>query len=128
MFIVGMLSWWYGRGWLDQVLFFREKMAKTLDYFSIDLLLKTLFAPYRQIGAGRVQGSLGVKWRAFVDRLISRLIGSIVRMILVLIGVAWLIIQAIVGTLLVVLWALVPLMPIIGLLLYISGWVPAIWS
>lgn len=78
MFIVGLLSWWYGAGWVAEAKRVRERIASTADYFSIDLLVKTLFSPFRQISAGKVNGPLGVKWRAFVDRLISRCIGALI--------------------------------------------------
>ncbi len=128
MFIVGMLSWWYSRGWIDQALLVRERIVRTMDYFSVDLLLKTLFAPYRQIGASRVDGSLGVKWRAFVDRTVSRVIGSIVRAILIVIGSVAVILHSILGAVVLVLWGAVPLLPLIGLLLFLSGWVPYVWN
>ncbi len=128
MFIVGMLSWWYSRGWVDQALLVRERIVRTMDYFSVDLLLKTLFAPYRQIGASHVDGSLGVKWRAFVDRTVSRVIGSIVRTILIVIGSVAVILHSIAGAVVLVLWGAVPLLPLIGLLLFLSGWVPYAWS
>lgn len=128
MFIVGMLSWWYGRGWVEQALLVRERIARTMDYFSIDLLLRTLVSPYRQIGAGRVQGSLAVRWSAFIDRTVSRLIGFIVRSMLVLAGCVALTLHAVLGALSLVLWAFVPLLPLVGLLLFISGWVPHAWN
>lgn len=128
MFIVGMLSWWYSRGWIDQALLVKERIARTMDYFSIDLLAKTLFSPYRQIGAGRVDGPIGVKWRAFVDRSVSRVIGAIVRFMLILAGVVAITIHGMIGLILLAMWWIVPLLPVIGLLLFISGWVPYSWN
>ena len=55
------------------------KLVSVFDYFSIDLLVRTWFAPFRQISAGAVDGPIGVQIRAFFDRLISRTIGGIVR-------------------------------------------------
>ena len=79
MIIVWALSWWYGAGWKARLFAIREKLAASYDYFSIDLLAKTMFSPFRQISAGRVSGPIGAQIRAFFDRLISRIIGSIVR-------------------------------------------------
>lgn len=124
---MGVLSWWYTKGWVEQALLVRDRIARTMDYFSIDLLLKTLAAPYRQIGAGHVDGSLGVKWRAFVDRSVSRVIGLIVRSILVVIGSVAIALHALFGLVTLVLWVVVPLLPIVGLLLFMSGWVPHTW-
>lgn len=122
MFIVGMLSWWYGAGWRQRTVMIRERIAATADFFSIDLLLRTFFSPFRQISAGGVDGPIGVKVRAFFDRLISRVIGSIVRSIIIVIGVVVITFHGLVGFLVIVSWAFVPLLPVIGLGLYTTGW------
>jgi hypothetical protein len=126
MFIVGILSWWYGRGWRQRISRLSEKLAGTVDYFSIDLLARTLFSPYRQISAGKVRGPLGVQMRAFFDRLISRLIGAMIRLTMIIVGVFAILIHAIFGSVMVVLWAFAPVAPVAGIVLFLSGWVP--WS
>ena len=127
MFIVGMLTWWYGDGWRQRAVMIRERIAATSDFFSIDLLLRTFFSPFRQISAGGVDGPLGLKLRAFFDRLISRIIGSIVRATIILIGSVAIVFHSLVGLLVIVLWAVIPLLPVIGLGLYMTGWAPS-WS
>ena len=124
MFIIGMLSWWYGAGWRQRVVILRERLAKTVDYFSIDLLAKTLFAPFRQISAGRVNGPLGVKMQAFFDRLISRMIGMMIRSTMIVMGVGTIIIHSVLGLITVIMWAPIPLLPLVGVLMMLSGWVP----
>lgn len=126
MFIIGMLSWWYGAGWRQRVVILHERLAKTIDYFSIDLLAKTLFAPFRQISAGQVNGSLDVKMRAFFDRIISRMIGMLIRSFMILMGICAIVIHSVLGAVTVVMWAFIPLLPLVGVLFSISGWVP--WS
>ena len=125
MFIVGLLSWWYGTGWRQRSQIVRGRLASTIDYFSIDLLLKTFFSPFRQISAGKVSGSLGVQWRAFVDRLISRCIGAIVRFILIIIGSVVILFWGAIGLVSLALWAVIPLLPIVGLGAMFIGWTPA---
>lgn len=127
MFIVGILTWWYGSGLLMRIAIVRERIGSTMDYFSIDLLIVTLFSPFRQISAGGVTGSLGIKWRAFVDRLVSRIIGAIARLILIIVGSVGIILTIIIGFIAIVGWAIVPLLPIIGVIVSIIGWVPS-WS
>lgn len=127
MFIVGLLSWWYGDGWRQRAAIVKERLVSTIDYFSIDLLLKTLFAPYRQISAGSVRGSLDVKWRAFVDRTISRCIGAIIRTTMIIIGTLVIIFHSVIGLLILALWVVVPLAPLIGMAMAMIGWVP-VWN
>ena len=99
-------------------------MARTLDYFSIDLLIRTFFAPFRQISAGKVSGPLGVQMRAWFDNLISRAIGSMVRGTIIVIGIVWIVMSSFVGAVAAILWVVVPLLPVVGIILAISGWVP----
>lgn len=124
MFIVGILSWWYTVGWQDQFVRLRARLARTLDYFSIDLLIRTFFAPFRQISAGKVRGPLGVQLRAFFDNLISRLIGSMVRGTIIVVGSIWIALSTIIGAVVAVLWVAVPLLPVVGIILALTGWVP----
>ena len=124
MFILGILSWWYGAGWRQRAAMLREKIMSTMDYFSIDLLAKTLFSPFRQISAGKVQGPLGVQMRAFADRVISRVIGGMIRTFMIIIGTAAIVLYSVIGGIFVILWAVIPLLPIVGIVLFISGWVP----
>jgi hypothetical protein len=124
MFILGILSWWYGQGWRERVSIMHEHLASTMDYFSIGLLFKTLFSPFRQISAGKVSGPLAVQMRAFFDRLISRMIGAMIRLFMVIIGAFAIIFSGIIGCVGLVLWAFVPLLPLFGIILWLMGWMP----
>lgn len=124
MFIVGMLSWWYGAGWKRCLLNVVDNLAGLYDYFSFELLIKTLFSPFRQISAGRVRGSLEVQFRAWLDRLISRLIGAFIRLIVIIVGTLTLVVASVIGLVRIVLWPIVPWLPIVGLTVALTGWVP----
>ncbi len=125
MVIVWALTWWYGSGWKQCLLGMRDRLAASYDYFSFELLVRTLFSPYRQISAGKIRGPIGAQLRAFVDRQISRVIGAVVRTILIITGLFWLSVQLLVGTLMLVAWTVVPLLPFVGFILMLSGWVPS---
>jgi hypothetical protein len=124
MFILGLLSWWYGAGWRGRITMLRERLAATTDYFSIDLLLRTFFSPFRQISAGKIDGSLSVQLHAFADRLISRAIGAMIRSFMIIVGIIAIFSYAVIGFVLVVIWAAVPLLPFIGIGLAVIGWMP----
>lgn len=126
MVMWGMMKWWYTDGWHQCWLRVEERLASTLDFFSIDLLMRTLFAPFRQISAGNVRGPLAVQIRAFFDRLISRCIGAAVRLFMIGIGAVTIVFNLITGGLLLLFWAFVPLLPFVGLVLFLIGWLP--WS
>ena len=124
MFIVGMFSWWYGDGWRQRITMSRDNLVAVYDYFSLDLLVRTLFSPFRQISAGKVRGPLGVQVRALLDNLISRSIGGVVRLIVLVIGSITLLLSCLVSGLVIVVWPFVPILPLIGVVLAIAGWVP----
>lgn len=122
MFIIGLLQWWYGAGWRACVARAGERLLATVDFFSIDLLLGSLFSPFRQISAGRVRGSLEVQLRAFFDKLISRLIGAMVRSALIIAGSVVLVVSLALSLIVIIGWLVVPLMPVAGIALSFSGW------
>ena len=124
MVVLAFFRWWYGAGWWRCIQAVGRHVVSAFDYFSIDLLVRTWFAPFRQISAGAVRGPIGVQIRAFFDRLISRTIGAIVRSFMIIFGVVALIVTALIGVVVVVGWALVPALPIIGVVLTMKGWLP----
>ncbi len=124
MFLVGILSWWYGDGWRQRFVIIKERLAQTSDYFSISTLTRTLFSPYRQISAGNLRGPIGVQFRASVDRLISRVVGMFVRLFVIIAGILSIITQAVLGIVVLSGWMFVPALPVIGLMMFAIGWVP----
>ena len=124
MFLVGILSWWYGDGWRQRLQIVKSRLAHSSDYFSIGQLASTLFAPYRQISAGGVSGPIGVQFRAFIDKLISRIVGMFVRLFVLIFGIIALSLQAILGIIILIFWMIIPIFPAIGLIVFVIGWVP----
>ena len=124
MFIVGLFSWWYGAGWVRCISAVRGGLASIYDYFSLDLLLRTLFSPFRQISAGGVRGPIGVQLRAMLDNLISRVIGAVVRTLVIIIGIITLLVSCLLGLLRIVAWPFIPLLPIVCIVFASLGWVP----
>lgn len=121
LLVTELLRWWYTTGWRGRAKLVALRLDGTIDYFSMDLLLKTLFSPYRQISAGSVDGSLEVKMRALVDKLFSRVIGAAIRVIILMIGVVTIFLQSVIGVLILLGWGLIPALPLIGLLLGMKG-------
>ena len=124
MFLVGLLSWWYGRGWQQRVDLIWEGLKRTAATFSIGQLFQTLFAPFRQISAGSPGGSIAQQMRALFDQTISRFVGFMVRTITIIAGSIILLLRTLVGGIAIVGWPLVPLLPFVGLIVFVIGWVP----
>ena len=126
MAIAEMFLWWYSRGWSVFVKKIKIAIGNVTDFFSMGDLVRTLFQPFRQISAGsaRADSSLDLKFHMFLDRLVSRFIGFSTRLILLIAGLLIIIVGGIVGLFLVIIWPLIPLAPIIGIVLAISGVAP----
>lgn len=122
MFLSGILTWWYTKGLAGRCVIVKERLAKTADFFSVNLMLKTLFAPFRQISASHIGGSLDVRLRAFFDRLLSRIIGAIMRIFMIIFGILTIVAQIVFSLILLIFWIATPLLPVMGLIIMITGW------
>lgn len=124
MFLVGLLSWWYSDGWINRLHMMKDRLKSLADFFSIGLLISTLFSPFRQISADVEAISISDHVRAFFDKLLSRIIGSIVRIFMVIFGIIAILFQLIFDAIILISWLVVPLLPAIGLVGLAIGVVP----
>ncbi len=118
---MAFFSWWYTDGWERQLKAVSSRLAGLIDTFSIDILIRTLFSPFRQISAGSVRGPLGVQFRAFVDKLVSRFIGAIVRLAVLITGIISIIVSLVIAGIYLVIWPLLPILPLVAIILVLSG-------
>ena len=126
MFLVGLISWWYTGGWRTQWSRAVDRFLGTVDFFSLGQLLETFFDPFRQISAGgAIGGSLGDAFRAFLDKLFSRIVGAVIRFGTILIGVCAIVLQALYQLVILVAWLFVPVLPLAGLIMFAIGWIPS---
>lgn len=122
MFLASLLSWWYGLGWAKLVQKVMGRVHGVLEFFSVGLLFGSLFAPFRQISAGRVGGgTVQDQLIAFGDKLFSRFFGAVIRLLLIIIGLASAVVIAVFGGIFIISWPVLPVLPIIGVLLMQVG-------
>ncbi len=114
MWVWAMLRWWYGTGWLAELTRQAKQLDRVEDYFSFGQLLRTLFQPFKQIDAGSRRGGLGVQFRAWLDRSMSRVVGASARIILLCVGVLWWVVSALIGACWLFLWPFLPVAPLVG--------------
>lgn len=105
--LIEMFRWWYGQGWMATVHRVGAWTSGIERAFSLTLLLKTLFSPWRRIISPGGRGIDGVV-RAALDNLVSRLVGFAVRsVVLITAGIATL--GAFIGGfLMMIIWPLLP--------------------
>lgn len=121
LLVTSLLKWWYTEGLHQRINNLSNQLYGTLDYFSLSLLVKTFFSPFRQISAGKVDGPIGVQIRTLADNLVSRVIGAGVRAVILLIGVVIIILELIWGAILFVGWLIFPAVPLIGIIFSVMG-------
>lgn len=107
MLALAFLSWWYSKGWTELI----SKLIAFIDsigqLFSVKILLKTLFDPWRRITS---TGSIGISsyLHAAVDNTISRLVGLTVRLLVLTAGLLFSLVIIVVGCLVIIIWPLLP--------------------
>jgi hypothetical protein len=117
MLVMAFLQWWYGPGWRDAGVRLAATMRSTYLYFSVPILFRTLFAPWRRI-TSPPGSSLQAKMRALLDNTISRLVGFAVRLLAIISACVLLAFYAVFGGLMLLLW---PAIPLLGPALIVGG-------
>lgn len=103
MLLMAFFKWWYGAGWLGTVRESKRRLAAWADSFSLGILLRTLFAPWKQMDA---YGGKGLQ--PHIDKFISRFVGFGVRSLTLLAATASLLFVAVVRTVWIILWPCLP--------------------
>lgn len=122
MLIVDLFGWWYlhGWSWIARKQFI-ERSSRVLDFFSIPELLRTLFAPFRQDSFQAKGAPLGIRLQALGENIISRCIGLLIRLALIVAGIVMLIANVVFSVVAVLVWPLLPLSPVIAIILLLAG-------
>lgn len=117
--------WWYSAGlkWAFQVASF--VVYRLSDFFSVNILLKTLFSPWKNDVLRAQNISLGDQFKLWQQNSVSRLVGFVIRLILLLIALLALVASSFVLTLSLLVWLLTPVLiitlPVAGLLIFLKS-------
>lgn len=122
MVILLALKWWYSAGWQwAWKRLINERINWINQAFSISALVRTWFSPFKQTYSNAKKGSIDLKVQAMVDNLVSRLIGSLLRTLLIFTGLLFMLISLIFGLIIFLVWPFVPFLPVIAIFLSVSG-------
>ncbi len=125
MLLASFLRWWYGAGLKNRFQRLLNGLKKTFDFFSIDLLVLTLFQPFKMIDSEKLEkGALEDKLRNLFDRIIGRVIGMFIRLFVLFFGVIALILHSLWDLFAMMAWVITPFLPVLCLVLFILGVVP----
>jgi hypothetical protein len=117
MFVLDLLSWWYGSGWAGVIGATQRRLQGLNEAFSAHILLRTLFAPWKRIVTAP-SGALDAKLQALGDNLVSRAVGFTVRFFVLLTAGLAFTALCIVGLAELIVW---PLLPLVAVGLIVKG-------
>ena len=107
--------WHFTRMPLEIAKAWRNILLFNLEYFSLPLLLKTIFAPWRRIQWSAGKGfNIAKLLEALASNLISRILGAVIRSVLIVAGLATeaALLAAALATLIA--WFLLPIAIVLG--------------
>jgi hypothetical protein len=108
--IKGFFSTWFNFLWF------------TYHFFSIPLLLRTLFSPFERLGEEYKKGlDVWALFQTFAVNAIMRCVGAVTRLVLVVIGTLMIIFIFAVGIVLFFVWLLIPLIVATLVILGVNG-------
>lgn len=108
-------KWYYTQGAKDILSAWRNFILFALEYFSIPLLLKTLFSPWKRDITKKPRGlDLKRLFQYLAYNTISRGIGFFMRFLTICAGILFLFMVFVLGAIFFVLWIFLPLI-LIGL-------------
>ena len=125
LIILGYLKWHYGKAIFSLTKIWRNLLDFIFNYFSINLLFKNFFDPWKRMADDYPSGfNLKKIFYTLLANLITRIVGMIMRFFLIIIGLFCYIIFILFYPLAIILWLLLPLLIIIlileGILLIIK--------
>lgn len=122
LMVIDLFVWWYTDGFRKILSQANLRTRGVIDFFSIRQLFGTLFYPFRQISAGPAGGSLSNQVIAFFDRQLSRVVGTVARLILILIGSTVVALDLLLSLAGLIIWLIIPLLPALLVALFVMGY------
>lgn len=89
--------------------------------FSIKDMIRTWFSPFKQTYSNANKGSIDMRVQASIDNFVSRLIGSLLRTIIIFVGFLGILSALISGVLIMIIWPIVPWFPVVAIIFSVIG-------
>ena len=105
------LRWHYTQGVIDLVNNVINLLWFVFNFFSIPLLLRTFFVPFHRLQETAVKGFNIEQWaQAFLVTTLMRLVGALLRTFLIALGIFFLALVFVGGSVLLFAWLTMPLL------------------
>ena len=96
--------------WKNYILF-------ALNYFSLPILLKSLFAPWRKYRWNYPKiFDIGEFFSTLISNAFSRILGALMRIVLIIVGILFQIFVIFAGLIIFLIWLLIPFIIIAGII------------
>ncbi|MFH1582415.1 MAG: hypothetical protein ABIA08_01505 [bacterium] len=113
-----LIIWWLIETPSKIILAWKNFLLFNLNYFSVVLLLKTLFSPWRRYKSSYGGGfNIGKYIESFISNLIFRFLGAIFRSVLIIAGLVVEAFMLVVGFFILASWMIFPFI-ILGLFMF----------
>ncbi len=114
----GYFVWWYGTGLIQAYQIATSIMAHVTDFFSLPILFRTLFAPWKNDVTVARNLSLADQLKVWQMNFVGRFIGFLVRSVVIVVALLILFILVLAGAAGLVIWLLGPplviILPLLG--------------
>lgn len=118
MLLTAFIKWWYADGWFRIIKNTKSSLGNLAKNYSVGILLKTLFAPWKQISAANSANNKGLNgaMNKFMDKSISRLVGFTIRSTTLLAAGFSLLFMFLFRIFWFIVWPLLPVLPLAALI------------
>jgi hypothetical protein len=102
--------WHYGRAIRDLTRIYKNLIAFTFNFFSVPILVASFFAPWRRMGEDYPERSVEPfdYFSVFLVNLIMRLVGIVMRGIVIVLGMAFTLLLILSYPLVLLFWLILP--------------------
>lgn len=110
IFVLDYFGWHYNEGVRSFTANWRNFMWFIYHFFSISLLTRTLFSPWKRMVEQKHASDLEGFFEAIVFNILSRFFGAFVRLIIIGMGIAMLVLGLFAYVCALILWLILPLL------------------
>ena len=114
------IAWHYGEALRDGLRVWTNFLWFLSNFFSLSLLSRTLFAPWKRIQESRGKLSLENIAEMLVTNTIMRLVGALLRSVIIIIGGLAVLVTFWIGILFYIVWLLLPALLFVSLFYGVS--------
>ncbi|MDB5254291.1 MAG: hypothetical protein JWL80_357 [Parcubacteria group bacterium] len=102
------IKWHYSRGVVESVQIAERLLLKVLHFFSISVILRTFFSPWKREGMSYANSEMGSWFTTFIFNSLMRVLGMGIRVVILFFGLFLFLAALILSVAVVVGWILAP--------------------